>query len=30
MEHIDYYEEINDNDIIDEPPKRKRRNVWNK
>jgi hypothetical protein len=27
MEHIDYYEEINDNDIIDEPPKRKRRNV---
>ena len=27
MEHRDYYEEINDNDIIDEPPKRKRRNV---
>jgi hypothetical protein len=27
MEDRDYYQEINDNDIIDEPPKRKRRNV---
>jgi hypothetical protein len=27
MEHHDYYEEINDNDIIDEPPRRKRRNL---
>jgi hypothetical protein len=27
MENQDYYEEINDNDIIDEPPRRKRRNV---
>jgi hypothetical protein len=27
MEHSDYYEEINENDIIDEPPRRKRRNV---
>ena len=27
MEHHDYYEEISDNDIIDEPPRRKRRNL---
>ena len=27
MEQRDYYEEINDNDIIDEPLKRKRRNL---
>jgi hypothetical protein len=27
MEHDDYYEEMNDNDIIDEPPRRKRRNL---
>ena len=27
MGHHDYYEEISDNDIIDEPPRRKRRNL---
>jgi hypothetical protein len=27
MEDHDYYQEINDNDIIDEPPRRKRRNL---
>jgi hypothetical protein len=27
MEPHDYYEEINDNDIIDETPRRKRRNL---
>jgi hypothetical protein len=27
MEHRDYYEEIHHNDIIDEPPRRKRRNL---
>jgi len=27
MEDRDYYEEISDNDIIDEPPRRKRRNL---
>ncbi len=27
MEDHDYYHEINDNDIIDEPPRRKRRNL---
>jgi hypothetical protein len=26
MEHHDYYEELHDNDIIDESPRRKRRN----
>ncbi len=27
MEDHDYYREINDNDIVDEPPRRKRRNL---
>lgn len=27
MEDHDYYQEINDNDIIDESPRRKRRNL---